>query len=118
MNLTRGDIVLVDYPFTDRTGSKVRPTAVVSTDELNRTDDVVLSAITSVVRPTLEAWQLQIDPSRPDSRGTGLLSTSVIDCGNVLTIDQRFVLKKLGRLPRAVLKHVDVCLAKSLGVKA
>src|SRR5260221_14502064 len=33
MKVSRGDVVLVDYPFTDRTGSKVRPTLVVSTDE-------------------------------------------------------------------------------------
>jgi len=37
MKVSRGDVVLVDYPFTDRTGSKVRPTLVVSTDELTRT---------------------------------------------------------------------------------
>ncbi|MBX3415503.1 MAG: type II toxin-antitoxin system PemK/MazF family toxin [Pirellulales bacterium] len=117
MKLTRGDVVLVDYPYTDRTGSKVRPTAVVSADELNQTDDVVLAAITSVVRPKLDAWQLQINPARPDSRGTGLLATSVIDCGNVLTVDQGFVLKKLGRLPRSIMTQVDNCLAKALGVK-
>ncbi len=29
MSISRGDIVLVDYPFSDRTGSKVRPALVV-----------------------------------------------------------------------------------------
>lgn len=27
MNVSRGDVVLVDYPFSDRTGSKVRGNA-------------------------------------------------------------------------------------------
>lgn len=118
MKLSRGDIVLVDYPFTDRTGSKVRPTAVVSADRLNHTDDVILAAITSVIRPVLQDWQLLVDPSRPDARGTGLLSVSVIDCGNVLTVDQRFVLKRLGRLPRAIIRKVDNCLQEAFEIKA
>jgi len=33
MKVSRGDVVLVDHPFTDRTGSKVRPTLVVSGSE-------------------------------------------------------------------------------------
>ena len=32
MNFSRGDVVLVDYPFSDRTGSKVRPALVVQND--------------------------------------------------------------------------------------
>jgi hypothetical protein len=35
MRVSRGDIVLVDYPFSDRTGSKVRPALVVQADHLN-----------------------------------------------------------------------------------
>jgi mRNA-degrading endonuclease toxin of MazEF toxin-antitoxin module len=35
MKVSRGDIVLVDYPFTDRKGSKVRSALVVQTDSLN-----------------------------------------------------------------------------------
>jgi hypothetical protein len=29
MNVSRGDVVLVDYPFSDQTGSKVRPALIV-----------------------------------------------------------------------------------------
>ena len=28
MNVLRGDVMLVDYPYTDRTGSKVRPCTI------------------------------------------------------------------------------------------
>ncbi len=54
MKVSRGDVVLVDYPFTDRTGSKVRPTLVVSTDELHQSDDAIIAAITSVIRVRLK----------------------------------------------------------------
>ncbi len=116
MKVSRGDVVLVDYPFTDRTGSKVRPTLVVSTDELHKDDDAVIAAITSVIRVTLKSSELFIDVSKPDARGTGLLSDSVVDCWNLLTLDQRFILKRLGRLSGGMMKKVDECLKKALGL--
>jgi mRNA interferase MazF len=116
MKVSRGDVVLVDYPFTDRTGSKVRPTLVVSTAELHKDDDAVIAAITSVIRVSLKSSELFIDVSKPDARGTGLLSDSIVDCWNLLTLDQRFVLKRLGRLSGGMMKKVDECLKKALGL--
>jgi mRNA interferase MazF len=53
VNYRRGDIVLADLPFTDRTGSKVRPAVVVQSDRNNqRLDDVILVLIT---RTTIRA---------------------------------------------------------------
>lgn len=46
MSVNRGDVVLVDYPFTDRRGSKVRPALVVQADIVNRhITDTILAAI-------------------------------------------------------------------------
>src|SRR5262245_29477181 len=112
MNVSRGDVVLVDYPYSDRTGSKVRPTLVVSTDELHRDGDALICAITSIVRPTLKSSELFIDPSKPDARGSGLLSDSVIECWNLLTIDQKFLLRRLGRLTSGVMRRIDDHLRK------
>ncbi|MCI0486973.1 MAG: type II toxin-antitoxin system PemK/MazF family toxin [Blastocatellia bacterium] len=36
MNARRGDIVLVDFPYSNHTGSKVRPALVVQSDVWNR----------------------------------------------------------------------------------
>jgi mRNA interferase MazF len=117
MKVSRGDIVLVDYPFTDRTGSKVRPTLVVSTDELHKDDDAVIAAITSVIRVSLKSSELFIDVFKPDARGTGLLSDSIVDCWNLLTIDRRFILRRLGRLSGGMMQKVDEYLKKALGIK-
>jgi mRNA interferase MazF len=35
MNVQRNDVVLVDFPFTDGSGSKVRPALVVQNDRDN-----------------------------------------------------------------------------------
>jgi mRNA interferase MazF len=117
MSIRRGDVVLVDYPYTDRTGSKVRPTLVVSADEINNEDDAVIAAITSVVRASLKSSELFVDLTKPDAVGSGLLSDSVVECWNLLTIDQKFIVHKIGRLSRGLMRQVDDCLKKGLGVK-
>jgi mRNA interferase MazF len=58
---SRGDVVLVPFPFTDLTNAKQRPAVVISAGRLNATrDDVVLLAITSQVPPALpeDEWLL------------------------------------------------------------
>jgi len=48
MNVKRGDIVLVDFPYSDQTGRKVRPALVVQSDVWNqKLDDTILAIITS-----------------------------------------------------------------------
>lgn len=34
----RGDVVVVDFPYSDQTGSKLRPALVVQADALNQKD--------------------------------------------------------------------------------
>ncbi len=50
MPFNQGDIVLVTFPLTDLSSSKVRPAIVVSGIDLNNTDDVILAAITTNIR--------------------------------------------------------------------
>ena len=46
--MTRGEVVQVDWPFSDLTGSKVRPAVLVQADFLNGLiDDTILVQITS-----------------------------------------------------------------------
>ena len=44
--MKRGDVVIIDFPYSDRTGSKVRPSLVVQADALNTIRcDVILAII-------------------------------------------------------------------------
>ena len=48
MRVQRGDIVLIDFPYSNHTGSKIRPALVVQADVWNqRLDDTILALITS-----------------------------------------------------------------------
>lgn len=61
--MKRGDVVLVDFPYSDQTGSKLRPALVVQADALNqKLDDTILALITSSKRRMVgSATQLFID---------------------------------------------------------
>jgi mRNA interferase MazF len=117
MKVQRGDVVLVDYPFSDRTGSKVRPCLVVQNDANNmRLDDTIVVTISSKTHRGHEPTQLLIDISTPDGRQSGLLFASTVQCENILTVDCTFIRRKIGTLPPTIMQQVSDCLKASLAL--
>jgi mRNA interferase MazF len=117
MKVHRGDVVLVDYPYSDRTGSKVRPCLVVQNDRNNqRLDDTIVVTISSRVQRVSEPSQLLIDVSTPSGKQSGLLFTSAVLCENVLTVDCRFVIRKIGTLPPDAMRQVNGCLKEAMAI--
>ena len=86
MKIHRGEIALVDFPYSDQTGSKVRPALVVQADVWNHAlDDTILALITSSRRRRVgAATQYLIDISTADGRQTGLRFDCVVQCENLL----------------------------------
>jgi len=73
MNVHRGDIVLVDFPYSDQTGRKVRPALVVQADIWNqRLDDTILALITrpQAVPGFHEAGNASLIPAYPGALAT------------------------------------------------
>ena len=118
MNVRRGDIVLADLPFADRSGSKKRPALVVQCDRNNhRLDDVIVAMITSVVhRSAIEPMQLLVDITTPEGKQSGLLHTSAVKCEHLITLHHRFLGRVIGRLPPSAMDRIGVCLKESLGL--
>lgn len=114
MRVQRGDIVRVDWPYSDRTGSKVRPAVVVQDDAYNqRIADTVLILISRTLR-ALGAIEVEIDPA-VETR-SGLRYRSVASCTNLLTIDQGLIVQALGQLSSATMKQINDCLKAALGL--
>jgi mRNA-degrading endonuclease toxin of MazEF toxin-antitoxin module len=87
MSYQRGQVVMVDWLYSDRTGSKVRPAVVVQADFLNGLiADTVLVSITGTSRAA-SSTEVLIDPAVEVSSGLRYLSVAL--CNNLLTIDQR-----------------------------
>jgi mRNA interferase MazF len=118
MNYSRGDIILADLPFSDRTGAKVRPALVVQNDRNNaRLDDVIVAMITrTTTRAESEPTQLLVDVTTPLGQATGLLHTSAVKCEHLITLHQSFLQRVIGRLPDPLMQQIDNCLKISLGL--
>lgn len=96
MSVRRGDIVWVDWPYSDRTGSKVRPVVVVQEDAYNRLlADTVLALISRTQR-AVGATEVEIDPAAEPY--SGLRHRSVVSCNSLLTMDQGLIVQSIGYL--------------------
>ena len=117
MNIRRGDIVLVGFPFTDLTATKVRPALVVSPAAYHRaTGDALLAAISSATGRRPQPTQVSVRQTDPGFPATGLKTSSWILCGKLFTVEQRLLLRRLGRLDRATTDRIDRALAAALGL--
>ncbi len=87
----QGDIVLIPFPYSDLTGSKLRPALILSNSTLNNTEDRICCLITSH-KPeqgiSLDSKYLQ---------GT-LPFTSWVKAQRLFTIDIKIVKKKLCKI--------------------
>src|SRR4029453_3965038 len=118
MKVRRGEVVLIDFPHSDHTGSKVRPALVVQADAWNqRLDDTMLALITSSRhRRVGAATQLVIDIATAEGQQTGLRLNSVIQSENLLTYDQGLILRILGRLSATAMEQINACLKAALDI--
>jgi mRNA interferase MazF len=112
--MRRGDVVLVDWPYSDRTGSKLRPAVVVQADFLNGLiDDTVLVSVSRTVHG-IPGTEVAIDPAQETN--SGLSHRSVASCANILTTDPKLFDQTLGCLSDAVMRQIDDCLKKVLAL--
>ena len=73
MKVSRGDVVLLDFPFSGGGGSKVRPALVVQNDVDNsRLVSAIVAMVTSQTkRAGTEPTQLLIDLGTPEGKQSG-----------------------------------------------
>jgi mRNA interferase MazF len=109
----RGDVVLVAFPFTDLSASKVRPALVVSSDYFHRSGlDVIPVGITSQTGKGKSETDFLL--SIEDQRHAGLPKRSLVRLGKIFTLDCRLVSKKLGHIPDPTLSQLTSILHQTL----
>lgn len=114
MDLKRGDIILVPFPFTDLTSSKVRPGVIVSANP--QRNDIIIAFISSVVPNTLGETDFVLTTRNPDFASTNLKKDSVFKMNKLLTISSALILRRLGRINPDTQKELDNLLRKTLGL--
>lgn len=116
--VSRGDVVLLPIAFVSGQGSKVRPAVVVQCDALNaRLNSTIVAIITSVTsRSSVEPSQLFIDIATPDGKSTGLIHDSTVKAEHLDTVDQRDVMRIIGKFSPSLMQRVEACIHASLGL--
>lgn len=116
MKVQRGDVVIVDHPFSDATGSKVRPALVVQNDARNAllAETIVVLASKNLKHVGTDLIQLLIDIATADGKLSGLRVNSAIKCGKLFTIHENMIRKKIGALSAPLIKQVNDCLKAAL----
>ena len=113
--LGRGDVVLTRFPFTDLKGAALRPAIVVSEGEIG--DDVVLVAISSVVRGGHVATDLPVGKKHPEFALTGLRLTSVIRAHKLAAVERSVVVRRIGRTGPHLQEKLDELLRRVLSLE-
>ena len=106
--MNRGDVVELDWPFSDLTGTKRRPAVVVQADYLNRLiDDTILVKITGS-RFGIPGTEVAIDPTVETV--SGLSKMCYASCKDILTRDQMLIVRTIGVLSDSILREIEDCL--------
>jgi mRNA interferase MazF len=111
----RGDVVIVDFPFTDTGQSKVRPALVVQNDHDNqRIRKTVIALITGNLRRRGDPSHLYVDPNTADGASSGLSFPSLVSCNNLFTVEQDSIQQVVGHLSDALKRQLADCLKAAL----
>ncbi|NLM29100.1 MAG: type II toxin-antitoxin system PemK/MazF family toxin [Methanomicrobiales archaeon] len=103
----RGSIVLIPFPFTDLTATKLRPALVLYEGDR----DIVLAFITSKIHDGVELAGVMVTTSHGGFSKTGLKVDSMIRLDKIATIVKDLVVGELGELDRDLRAEVNEKLA-------
>ncbi len=109
-NYKRGDIVLVDFGFSEGAGAKKRPALIISSDNYHKSrQEVIVAAITSNIKRVLFG-----DTKIDKWKEAGLIYPSLAT-GIIRTIKVSVIIRKLGALSKQDLQKVQKNLGKAIG---
>lgn len=113
--MNRGEVVEIDWPYSDLTGGKKRPAVVVQADFLNGlVDDTILVKITGR-RFGIPGTEVEIDPTV--EAASGLSKLCYASCKDILTRDQALIVRTVGILSDAVMQEIETCLKAVMELK-
>jgi mRNA interferase MazF len=102
-NLKVGDIVLVEFPFSDLQEIKLRPALILLELEY---ESFLVAFITSKIPKNLKPYELLLKRETNEY----LLADSVVNVGRLTTLSKSLIKRKLGSLSIQQREQVKKCL--------
>jgi len=115
VDIKRGDIVILKFPFADKPEkSKLRPALVIQNDVGNcYSENTIVLMITSSL-PSSELYPVQV--LIPKGSKSGLDKASIVDSGVVFTVSKDRIKNKIGECHREIMEEVNKAIRVSLNV--
>jgi mRNA interferase MazF len=101
--MVKGDIVLITFPFTDLSGTKLRPAVVLVSNHL----DITVCFITTQIQ-----WQETSDIILVPSLMNGLRKPSLLRTSKIATLDNSLAKGLLGKLNTNEMEILNINLKK------
>ena len=98
-----GDIVIVNFPYSNLIEEKARPAVVVTVSE-DSYRDVIVCMISSVIPRSILNHQLILSPSKNNN----LRAISILKVGRIVTIENNKVIALIGKLDKEELKKFKI----------
>lgn len=115
--MKRGDVILIRFPFSDLSSSKVRPALVVSSDNYTQKGrDAIFMVISSNVK-NAQNTDLLVKSDSPDFTMTGLKTDSLIRTDKIVILSKALAIRQLGVASFEIMKKIDSKLVDVLGIK-
>ncbi len=115
--VTRGSIVLVQYPFTDLRGTKVRPAIILTPDHfLPLFQDVACLFISSVTPSNPLPTDVVLETGHPSFSKTGLKCHSVIRTHKFTVLHKSLIYRILGETDDVLMPRIESKLRLALGL--
>lgn len=111
----RGQVVVVNVPFSDQSGSKPRPALIVSSESFHRRLlDVIVAPLSSQQRYYQKPGSGDHPLKHWDT--VGLRHPSTVRLSNLLAIEKRLIKRVLGALHSDDLRQVESGLRSAFGL--
>jgi mRNA interferase MazF len=103
----KGKIVLIPFPFTDLTATKLRPALILYEGE----KDVVVAFISSRTEKP-KATDITINEKHSEFKQTGFKLASVIKLDKVATISKTLIVGEIGEVGTKIKKEINRKIAE------
>lgn len=107
-NYLKNEVVLVRYPFSNLSGSKVRPAVIVNAPHVSQ--DIIIVPLTSKTMPLLAGEFVLVEWSQ-----AGLNVSSAVKRG-LYTTHQNLIVKAIGKLSDTDANSLESALRSWLGL--
>ena len=120
MKVQRGQVVFLEFPFSDGSGAKVRPAVVLQSDRENQrlTSTVVAMISGNLNLVGREPGHILIDLQSEDGRRSGLKYSSVVNIHSIYSVHCDRIERISGTLSETLMRQISDQLLETLDLSS